>query len=192
MRILGRLEVIETHKRGIIAMLWIGIFRNFKGTHHSHSLFPRQTAELSPYASASSLSRYLLTIWLPRHLTSLCLLTAHGLVTLPTPKPLHPPYNSILLYFYQLYTSLSATRSVCACISSTWLLLKRELVRPIALHPTWQTDSFRLSISYQFYRHLLHAVISVLFRFQIFFSKCSFEDKRTTTKPHDFWYTVIA
>ena len=166
-RILGRLEVIETHKRGIIAMLWIGIFWNIKETHHS---LPRQTCFLL-------VLRLLLFLITSRRVDSLIVnsrspsvcsrRTASSLVSplppsLPTSLSIRHPTPFFTLSSMQqllLHPRPSVTRSVRACISSTWLLLERELVRPIALHPTWQTDSFRLSISYQFNRHHLLVVV---------------------------------
>ena len=164
-RILGRLEVIETQKRNNChAVNWYFL------KHQRNSSLSSSTNLLSSRASASPLPHYLSTSWLAhRQLTfPISLFTAYGLVTC-LPPPSLPPSLSIrhptpfftLSSMQQLllHPRPSVTRSVRACISSTWLLLERELVRPIALHPTWQTDSFRLSISYQFNRHHLLVVV---------------------------------
>ena len=194
-RILGRLEVIETHKRGIIAMLWIGIFWNIKETHHS---LPRQTCFLL-------VLRLLLFLITSRRVDSLIVnsrspsvcsrRTASSLVS-PLPPSL-PPYPSVI----RLRFSLSA-----ACSSSYFIPVRRWLALCArAYHPLDSYSSANLldqspytppdkqtRLGYLFHINLIVIIYLLLsdplHSFFFFFEA----EGTTTTELHPFRSTVIA
>ena len=130
-RILGRLEVIETQKRNNChAVNWYFL------KHQRNSSLSSSTNLLSSRASASPLPHYLSTSWLAhRQLTfPISLFTAYGLVTcLPPPSlppylPIHPSSDSVFhsqQHAAALTSSPSVGDSLCARVHIIHLTLTR-------------------------------------------------------------------
>ena len=192
-RILGRLEVIETQKRNNChAVNWYFL------KHQRNSSLSSSTNLLSSRASASPLPHYLSTSWLAhRQLTfPISLLTAYGLVTC-LPPPSLPPYPSVI----RLRFSLSA-----ACSSSYFIPVRRWLALCArAYHPLDSYSSANLldqspytppdkqtRLGYLFHINLI-VIIYLLLSDPLHSFFFFFEAEGTTaTELHPFRSTVIA